>query len=159
MYRGSRSSHFTLLGWWFSLWESPWSQVSWLCRSSSGVLDTSGSLRHWSSTWCFSAALCICSHALLDEVSQETIMLRSCLQAYQVFNDSVRSWLAYMGCVSSHWLAFFLSICSICILAHLVSRTDLGLNVLWVGWCTPSSTGIPAWIQKGGHVSLHNLCW
>lgn len=33
MYRGSRSRSFMLPGWWPKLWEDPWSQWSWLCRS------------------------------------------------------------------------------------------------------------------------------
>jgi hypothetical protein len=37
--RGHRFSPCMLSGWCSSLYESPWSQTSWLCRSSSGVLD------------------------------------------------------------------------------------------------------------------------
>jgi hypothetical protein len=42
MCKGSRSSSSMLGGWWPSLCELPWSQVSWRCMSSCGVLDTSG---------------------------------------------------------------------------------------------------------------------
>jgi hypothetical protein len=40
----ARSSPYMFFGWWFSLCESPWVQVSWLCRSSCGVLDPSSLL-------------------------------------------------------------------------------------------------------------------
>ena len=43
MCRGPRSSPCMLFGWWFSLCEPPWAQVSWLCRFSCIVLDPSGS--------------------------------------------------------------------------------------------------------------------
>ena len=34
--------------------------------------------------------LCICFHPLLDEASQETVMLGSCMQAQQSIADSVK---------------------------------------------------------------------
>jgi hypothetical protein len=77
--------------------------------------------------------------------SHETVMLGSCLQAQQSITNSVRGCLSHEGWVSS-WGSF--SLCSIFMPAYLVGRTNLGLKVLWVGWCPSPSTGSPAWIQE-----------
>jgi hypothetical protein len=81
-------------------------------------------------TWCVAVGLCICFHKQLDEASQETVMLGSCLQAQQSIICSVRDWLSYMGCMSS-WVSHWLAIPSIFIPAHLVGRTNFGSQICW----------------------------
>ena len=66
--------------------------------------------------------LYICFHQLLDEASQMTVMLGSCMQAYQSINNSVRGWLSAMEWVSS-WVSHWLAIPS-------VSVPSLSLHVL-----------------------------
>ena len=77
MCRRPRSNLCILFGWWFSLCEPLWAQVSWPCRSSCGILDHSGS--HFpfpilpqdtpGSAYCLAVSLCICSHKLLGKAS------------------------------------------------------------------------------------------
>lgn len=45
--------------------------------------------------------LCICFYLLLDETSQETVMLGSCLQVYQSTVNSVRCWLSHWSSVGT----------------------------------------------------------
>jgi hypothetical protein len=56
-----------------------------------------------------------------------------------------------MGWVSrwaSYYLAIPLSLCSIFALTFLVDRINFGSKVLWVCWCSYSSTGVSAWLQE-----------
>jgi hypothetical protein len=86
--RGSRSSSCTLPDCCPRLREPPWSQVSWFCGSSCGVLDPTDLLTSIPHSFirlpelhpkfgCGSLHL----HLLLDEASQETVMLGACLKA------------------------------------------------------------------------------
>ena len=36
-----------------------------------------------------------------------------------------------------------------------VDRTDLWFKVYWMCWCSYCSTGVPAWLQRGGSFRLH----
>jgi hypothetical protein len=101
-----------------------------------------------SSAWCLAVGLCVCLNALLDETSQETVMLGSCLQAQQRIINSVRvgslPWDgSHLGPVIG-WLfprsLLHLYPCTSC------RQTDFGWKVLWVDWCPSSSTGCPVWL-------------
>jgi hypothetical protein len=70
--KGLDLGSFMLFGWWFILCDSPWTQVSWLCRFC-GVLDFSGSFNSAStlsqdslnSACRLAMGLCVCFHQLL----------------------------------------------------------------------------------------------
>lgn len=76
---------------------SPWTLVSQPCRFSCGVLDPFGSLIPESSTRYPKLRL-----MFLDDTSQETVILGSCLQAQQSIVNSARGWLSHLGW--GHWL-------------------------------------------------------
>lgn len=79
--KGLDLGSFMLFGWWFILCDSPWTQVSWLCRFC-GVLDFSGSFNS-ASTFTRLSELCLSvSYGSLrlfpsasKEASQEAVML------------------------------------------------------------------------------------
>lgn len=93
MCREPRSSHRMLLGWWFSLWEPPHPRhglrlvdsVGFIVVSLTPLAPSILSPHHFTRNpklrLMFDCGLCICFHQLLDEASQETVMLGSYLQA------------------------------------------------------------------------------
>lgn len=141
-----------LFGWWFSLCEPPWTQVSWLYKSFSGVLDSSGLLKSvpQSSTKLPKFLMFVSGSPRLFPSGPRwgvsgDCYVNSCLEAQQRFSNSV-SCLFPMGWVSSwasHWLTFLSSLCSIFNLI-LQAGQILGWWVCgWMGWCPPPFTGSP----------------
>jgi hypothetical protein len=103
--------------WWSSLCEPPWAQVSWLCRSSCGLLDPSGSLKpipqfstrlpkHHLICGCMSLNLFPCiSGWILSEDRYARLLSVSTAELSIIY--SVRDCLSYLGFVPSwanHWL-------------------------------------------------------
>lgn len=87
----------------------------------------------------------ICFIPLLDETTQETIMLGSCRQPYQNIINSVRGWLSSgMGLkLGQSWV-----VCSIFTPTYLAGKTKFGLKTLWVDWCQLPFSKSPAWLQE-----------
>lgn len=142
---------YMLFGW-FSLWEPPRFQASWLCWPSCGIPIASGSLNPSpnSSTrlrklypmfgcgslylvqWAAGSNLSEDSYAKLLSLSIKSIM------------SSVRDRFLPMGWLSSwtcHCCFIFKSVL-------LVGRRNFGLKISWVGWCHYPFTGGSAWLQN-----------
>lgn len=71
--------------------------------------------------WCVTISLNICFPQMLDEVSQETIILVSYLQTWKHIINNVRNWVSCMGCVSK-WATLWLAI-------SLISVVFLSLHI------------------------------
>lgn len=132
--------------------------------SSCGVLDPSSlltsiphsSTRHPKLCLISGVGLCICSHQMLDEASQETVRLRSCLQAEQ-------SIIIVSGVNSVTWDGSQVGVVIVWLLPrsllHLYPCTSCRQDKFWVkGFidrCPPASSGSPAWLQEVALSSLH----
>jgi hypothetical protein len=108
--RGPRSRQYMLFSWCSSLWKPHGPDLFTLCRSSCGVLDLSGSLTLYQDflnyayfrLWVAASISISCWMKPL----MKTVLLGSCLQAYQSIINSVRGCFSPMGWVSSwacHW--------------------------------------------------------
>ena len=78
--------------------------------------------------------LCLCLHLLLNEASQERVVLGSCLQAKQSIINRVKALFSRgMGLkLGQSLVRYFPSLCSIFIPAYLVGKTNFESKVLWV---------------------------
>lgn len=85
---------------------TPLAGSNWLSLSPTLPRDSS------STTCCLAVGLCICFHPLLDEASQETVMLGSCLKPQQNIINRVWGRLFPIGWLSS-WASHCLTVPSI----------------------------------------------
>jgi hypothetical protein len=105
---------------------------------------------------------------LLDEASQEAVILGSCLQSQQSMINSVRDWLSPVPWVSSwpsHWWTIHsLRVCSIHILKHLVGGTNfviaqVGVDVEQVEHSFIASGSINSYNHFGNQFSDFTENW
>ena len=126
---------------WFSLWDLPKVQVSWLLvffwspylLKSPSILPPPLPQDSQNSIQCLAAGLNIFFHHLLDGASQRTVTLGFCLQAWQSIINSVRNWCLTMLFVSSceHYLLVIwdrVSNSKICLSAFYVHVPPLPLQ-------------------------------
>jgi hypothetical protein len=142
----TRSSLYMFFGWWVSLWEPPRIQVSWLFWSSCGTPIPFRALNPSPNSYirvpklhpmfgC--GSLCLSESAARWNLSEDS-------HARLLSVSITELVLAHgMGLILvSHFLHFF----SIFVPAFLVDRKQFGSKVVWVGWCSYPSTGVPAWL-------------
>jgi hypothetical protein len=139
-----RSSLCMFLGWWFRLLAP---QISWLCWASCIAPIHFGDHNPSSSSFIKLPKLCslfdcFCLGQLLGGVFQKTTC--SYLQTQQSIISSVKNLCLPMGC--SSWASYWLDNSSIFapspVATLFVDRINLGLKILWVGWCLVTGGGL-----------------
>jgi hypothetical protein len=164
----TRSSPCMLSGWWFSLWEYPRVQVSWFCWSSCGdpiplrflnpspnssirfpevhLMFDYESLHLFQSIAGWSLSEDSYARVLYASITQ---YYRQCLGLVLVHGMDLKLGQSLVG--------HSLNLCSILISVLLVGRTNLGMKVLWVGWCPYASTGSLAVYRRWPHQAPYLL--
>jgi len=130
-------------GWWFSLCEPPWAQVSWLCRSSCDVLDSSSFFNfilNSSIRFCEFCLMFACGplHQFPSSAGwpQGAVMLGSVCKhsaEYQHCQDLALSHGMNLN-LGQSLVGHSFNLCSLFYLMHLVVWKNFELEVVWVGW-------------------------